>query len=205
MINEFESQIEIFDSFLSYIHELLENNIADKHQLQEANSSEVLDRSIKVQNYKNLLQDIIKSKNIENNSTNGVEKDSSLKFKLSTLHKEIDSLNETNKCLQSENEELKRMLNENNVSVDQVNSNLEIVKLKEQLKHKEEMVEKISQKFARHRAVYEANEKKSTEEFEKLDNLISLIIDKVNSLPIEMQKTPEMEEILKLFNIDKEK
>lgn len=177
----------------------MKNNLVQKDILVELSDC---DKVNKIEKYQKILENTATFSRKNDESNNICETESSLKSEISSFYKEIDVLKESNKCLLSENEELKKIHNEGNFSNDNVALNLEIVNLKEKLKCKEEMIEKISQKFARNRSVWEANEKKSTEEFEKLDNFISLIINKLNDLSIDLKQSPEIDDILKLIDCE---
>ncbi|KAH7641276.1 hypothetical protein HUG17_4320 [Dermatophagoides farinae] len=130
---------------------------------------------------------------VNNNDNNNNNKlDSKLKIS--------DQQKENIQCLKTEIAELKNLLINNGMSLEQINLKLENTELSEKLRLKEETLEKLKEKFARNRAVLEENHRRSLDEIKTLDNFIAIIINKLNKLPEDLKKHNELKELITIVN-----
>lgn len=72
--------------------------------------------------------------------------------------------------------------------------------LRSELQSKNETIEKLNQKYTRNRQVWETNEKNSTEEIQKLDGLIEMILQSLGGLPDEVKQNPVLQNVFSLIN-----
>jgi len=123
--------------------------------------------------------------------------------KLINLNNQLDILTEKYRCSESVNQELKNMIEESNkdsLSSQSINAlRLEMVSLKESLAMKEEMLDKLSSKYARNRKVWEENDRKATQEIKKLDDIVDHVIETLKSLPENLKHSESIQEILELL------
>ncbi len=182
------------------INEILSNNFKEteelKHEINKI-TKENIDSKRDLINFDALLKEkdtLLDHFKVENES---------IQKKLMTLNKELDSMTEKYRCSESVNKELKNMTEESNrdsLSSQDVSSlRLEIASLKESMAMKEDMIEKLSSKYARNRKVWEENDRKATQEIKKLDDIVDHVIESLKSLPENLKNSDHIQEILELL------
>ncbi len=75
----------------------------------------------------------------------------------------------------------------------------EIVELSAKLSELEETNEKLKQKYVRNRKVWEDNEKNLTNEIERIDSFIAVLVDTLKKLPESLKNCTELKEIITLI------
>ena len=79
---------------------------------------------------------------------------------------------------------------------------LENTGLKDSLALKEEMITKLSAKYARNRKVWEENERKATQEIKMLDDIVDHVIDTLKSLPETFRSTEQIQQLMDVLTDD---
>lgn len=148
-----------------------------------------------------IFKNIIKSENApENENSPSATPDNSLKAKIIDLTQQLELLTTENRCLFKQNEDLKQMLEKENIDGDQVKLMMEISNLKAKLAQQEETNGKLIQKYARNRKVWEDNEKKVTAEIGKMDDFIAVLVDTLKKLPDSLKNCTELQELLVIID-----
>lgn len=208
-IENLEEQLDSCQAFLSLIHESfieINKSKGDDPVFKELNNLENTDLQSKLKLYRKVIADgifknIIRSENaLENESSLSATPDNSLKATIIDLTQQLEVLTTDNRCLFKQNEDLKQMLEKENIDGDQVKLMMEISNLKAKLAQQEETNGKLIQKYARNRKVWEDNEKKVTAEIGKMDNFIAVLVDTLKKLPDNLKNCPELQELLVIID-----
>ena len=194
-----------------------DSNILDDIPLNGSNKSEEMEKL--KQNIAELMKenvllkrDLSEKESIINDKNRSIdhlktENETNLK-KIIVLNNDLDIIKEKVRCSESVNRELKNIIdktNEKTISTQNFDSlRLENASLKESLAIKEEMIDKLSAKYARNRKVWEENDRKATQEIKKLDDMVDHVIDTLKALPDNFKNTEPIQELLEVLSEESE-
>lgn len=194
-----------------------DSNILDDIPLNGSNKSEEMEKL--KQNILELMKenvllkrDLSEKESIINDKNRSIdhlktENETNLK-KIIVLNNDLDIIKEKVRCSESVNRELKNIIdktNEKTISTQNFDSlRLENASLKESLAIKEEMIDKLSAKYARNRKVWEENDRKATQEIKKLDDMVDHVIDTLKALPDNFKNTEPIQELLEVLSEESE-
>jgi len=112
----------------------------------------------------------------------------------------MKELREMNEFLASEQTVLMDSLKEVEDSLESLR--LENTSLKDSIGLKDEMITKLSAKYARNRKVWEENERKATQEIKMLDDIVDHVIDTLKTLPETFRASEQIQQLMDVLNED---
>lgn len=140
----------------------------------------------------------------------------------STLNEEVDNLKERLRCSEVIAGELKRQLTQLSASnslpsstsgntLPFISNNNNPVALKQELKtvkeviaSREEMIQKLNEKYMRHRQVWEENERRANDEIKKLDEIIDRVVMTLSNFSPLINDCPPLKRLLEELTADQQ-